>query len=188
MLHLNNKDYFMKPKLLLHFCCANCGAVPIEILKQDFDLTLFWFNPNIQPREEYEKRLKDGEKLAIITGLEIIKEFYQPADWFKEIKDLEKEPEGGKRCKKCFQMRLEKTAQKAKELKFEFFATALTVGPQKKAEIINNFGNQLSEKYQIAFFSADFKKKDGFKKSLEFSKKYDFYRQNYCGCIYSKEH
>ena len=177
-----------RKKVLLHICCAPCSTASIERLKEEYNVTGMFFNPNIYPEEEYIKRLEETRKYCQKIGIELIEVDYNYKEWLDKIKGLEKEPEGGERCKKCFQMRLEKTAQKAKELEFEFFATALTVGPQKKAEIINNFGLQLSEKYQIAFYPADFKKKDGFKKSLELSKKYDFYRQNYCGCLYSLKH
>jgi predicted adenine nucleotide alpha hydrolase (AANH) superfamily ATPase len=172
-------------KILLHLCCANCGTVPIELLKKDFKIVLYWFNPNIQPEQEYQKRLKDAEKLAQIYKLKLIKESYHPEKWFKQIKGLEKEPEGGKRCQICFKMRLSKTAQTATEKNFDYFATTLTIGPQKKAVTINKIGQELAEKYNLEFYSADFKKKDGFKKSVELSKKYNFYRQNYCGCVFS---
>ena len=179
-------------KLLIHICCANCATVPIELLKDQFDLTLFWYNPNIQPIKEYQKRLADVKKLSTIynktlLSVEIgLQQTEETKLWFKLVKGLEKEPEGGKRCQICFQMRLEKTAQFAKNQGFDFLATTLTTGPQKRAEMINSLGKEISNKYGIGFYQTDFKKNNGFKKSLELSKKYNFYRQNYCGCVYSK--
>lgn len=201
-------------RLLLHICCANCGIVPIELLREQFNLTLFWYNPNIYPEEEYERRLKDVKELATIYKVPLsVETRLQQIDretklWFKLVKGLEKEPasgpssgallsteqslghtaqrEGGKRCQVCFQMRLEKTAQFAKSQNFDYLATTLTMGPQKKAEKINALGKKIADKYGIDFYSADFKKENGFQKSIELSKKYNFYRQNYCGCIYSK--
>jgi len=174
-----------KKKILLHVCCANCGTVPIETLKHKYSLTLFWYNPNIYPQNEYEKRLVDVKKLAKIYNLDLIINSNGFKKWNKLVKGLEKEPEQGKRCDVCFRMRMKKTAEIAKKKGFDFFTTTLTMGPQKKAKIINQIGKELENKYKIGFYSADFKKKDGFKKSLQLSKKYNFYRQNYCGCIYS---
>jgi predicted adenine nucleotide alpha hydrolase (AANH) superfamily ATPase len=172
-------------QILLHLCCANCGTIPIELLKDEFDLTLYWFNPNIQPEQEHEKRLKDAEKLAQIYNLELIKELYCPQKWLEQVKGLELEPEGGQRCKVCFQIRIEKTAQTAMKKNFDYFATTLTMGPQKKAAIINKIGQESAQ--NLKFYEADFKKKDGFKKSVQWSKKYNFYRQNYCGCVFSQK-
>lgn len=178
-------------RLLLHICCANCGIVPIELLRKQFNLTLFWYNPNVQPIKERQKRLKDVKTLSSIYKVPLSVETGWPQTdetklWFKLVKGLEKEPEGGKRCQVCFQMRLEKTAQFAKSQGLDYLATTLTMGPQKKAEKINALGKKIADKYGIDFYSADFKKGNGFQKSLELSKKYNFYRQNYCGCIYSK--
>ncbi|MDD5172846.1 MAG: epoxyqueuosine reductase QueH [Patescibacteria group bacterium] len=175
----------MPPKLLLHVCCANCGIVPIELLRDRFDLTLFWYNPNIYPRTEYQKRLADVKKLVKIYKKDLIVENNDIKKWFEITKELENEPEGGKRCEKCFQMRLSRTARLAKEKSFDFFATTLSVGPQKRAKIINKLGEKLAKECDLKFYPADFKKQDGFKKSVELSKKYGFYRQHYCGCVFS---
>ena len=172
-------------KLLLHVCCANCATIPIELLQNQFKIKLLWYNPNIYPKKEYKKRLKQVKKLKKIYKLSLIKAPYNSKDWFNLTKGLEKEPEQGKRCDLCFQMRLQKTAEIGYKKGFDYFATTLTIGPQKKAEKINQIGEDLAKKYNIKFYSADFKKKDGFKKSLDLSKKYNFYRQNYCGCVYS---
>lgn len=174
------------PKLLLHICCANCGTIPIELLKDEFDLTLFWFNPNIHPLEEYQERLADVRKLSQIYNLRLIEGPYSDKEWFSLVKGLESEPEGGKRCDICFEMRLLKTAQQAKKDGFPWIATTLTIGPQKRAETINRIGQKIANQYQLNFYQADFKKKDGFKKSVILSKKYNFHRQNYCGCVYSQ--
>lgn len=172
-------------KLLLHVCCANCATVPIEILKDKYDISLLWYGPNIHPVKEHSKRLSNAIKLSKIYKIELIKGSYDLDKWNELTKGLGNEPEGGHRCNVCFQMRLTKTAQVAKQMGFDIFATTLTIGPQKKADIINAQANKIAKQYQVDFYSADFKKKDGFKKSIELSKKYNFYRQNYCGCRYS---
>ncbi len=174
-------------KILLHVCCANCAVVPIELLKDKFKISLFWYNPNIHPAGEYQKRLADVERLATIYRVELVRGEYDQEQWFNLVKGLEGEPEGGQRCRICFQMRLEKTARLAQTIRIPYFATSLTVGTQKNARIINQLGKELAEKYGLEFFAADFKKKDGFKKSVVLSKKYNFYRQNYCGCLYSQK-
>ena len=171
--------------LLLHVCCACCATIPIELLQDQFKIKLLWYNPNIYPKKEYKKRLKQVKKLKKIYKLSLIKAPYHSKDWLALTKGLEQEPEEGKRCDVCFQMRLQKTAEIGHKKGFDCFTTTLTAGPQKKAEKVNQIGEDLAKKYDIKFYSADFKKKDGFKKSLDLSKKYNFYRQNYCGCIYS---
>ncbi|MFA5051169.1 MAG: epoxyqueuosine reductase QueH [Patescibacteria group bacterium] len=172
-------------KLLLHICCANCATVPIELLQGQFDLTLFWYNPNIYPSAEYEKRLAEVRKLSAIYKIDLLEESYENEKWQETIKGKENELEGGERCQICFKMRLEKTAQIAQRCDIPYFATSLTVGPSKNAVKINQIGVELAQKYDLKFFEADFKKNDGFKRSLELSKEYNFYRQNYCGCAFS---
>jgi len=174
-------------KLLLHVCCASCGTIAIEKLSSDFELTLFWYNPNIYPIAEYKERLVDFQKLSEIYKLRSIEEKYENKYWFKIIKGLEEEPEGGERCSLCFKMRLEKTVELAKENGFDYWGTTLTTGPQKDAQVINSIGVQLAKKYDLQFYSANFKKEDGFKKSVVLSKKYNFCRQSYCGCIFSQK-
>jgi len=158
---------------------------PVESLKKDFTLTLFWYNPNIYPPEERERRLADVKKIAKIYGTGLLIDDTDVEKWFELAKGLESEPEGGKRCEKCFEMRLGKTAHLAKKNSFEWFATTLSMGPQKKAETINEWGKKLAEEYDLNFYVADFKKQDGFRKSVELGRKYGFYRQNYCGCVFS---
>jgi len=174
-----------KPKLLLHCCCAGCAVGVIKELKDKFNLTAYFYNPNIHPQEEYNKRLEDMKKICRIFRVPLIVGEYEVDYWFKKVEGCENEPEGGQRCKICYQLRLEKTAELAKSGSFSYFATTLTISPYKKAEIINPLGLALAKKYGIIFYEADFKKRDGFLKSVELSKKYNLYRQNYCGCIYS---
>lgn len=178
------------PTLLLHSCCAPCSSYVIEYLSNYFNITVFYYNPNISPDEEYYFRSREQQRL--ISQMETkypvkyIDEDYDNKQFFNIAKGLEKEPEGGKRCEKCFNLRLERTAQKAVELQFDYFATTLTISPLKNAPLINEIGQTLADKYSIKWLPSDFKKKGGYKRSIELSKIYDLYRQNYCGCIYSK--
>ncbi len=156
-----------------------------------FDITILYYNPNISPKEEYIKRKEEQinliKKLQNITNINIIDCDYDNDIYEKEIKGFEKCPERGKRCTICFNLRLEKTAQIAKKRKFDYFCTTLTVSPYKDAKLINEIGQNIAEKYNIKWLYSDFKKNDGYKKSIELSKKYGLYRQDYCGCIYSKK-
>ena len=178
-------DY--KPKLLLHSCCAPCSSYVITYLYDYFDITILYYNPNIYPYEEYKKR-KD-EQIRLISnfkGVKIIDCDYDNDIYNEVIKGLENEPERGSRCTKCFYLRLDKTGEIAKKNNFEYFGTTLTVSPYKNARLLNEIGEDISKKYDIKWLYSDFKKNDGYKKSIELSKKYDLYRQDYCGCIYSK--
>ncbi len=186
LIFLKTSSESKKPKMLLHLCCASCGVYVANLLKEKFRLILYFYNPNIHPEEEYKRRLKDVKKLAQGMNLPLIIGEYEVEEWFKQIKGLEEEPEGGERCSICFRIRLEKSAQLAKKLNCSYLATSLTVGPQKNASVINQIGRQVAQKYGIIFYEADFKKKEGFKKSVILSKKWGFYRQNYCGCIFSR--
>jgi len=174
----------IKPKLLLHTCCAPCGAFVFKCLK-NYHLTCYWYNPNIWPREEYERRKQECKKYCEKNKINFIEEEYEAQTWNDMVQGLEKEPEKGKRCDICFQMRLEKTACFAKENDFDIFATTLTISPHKNSKKINEIGNKIAKKLKIKFYEADWKKNDGFKKSCEISKQEGFYRQNYCGCQYS---
>lgn len=180
-----------RPKLLLHSCCAPCSSYVIEYLSDYFDITIFYYNPNISPREEYIKR-KD-EQIKLINSIDTKGELNiidcdYDNDLYEEcIKGLENEPERGKRCTVCFNLRLDKTASKAKELNYDYFATTLTVSPYKNSKLINEIGLNIQDKYNIKYLVSDFKKKDGYKRSIELSKKYNLYRQNFCGCKYSKK-
>ncbi len=177
-----------KPKLLLHSCCAPCSSSVIERLLNYFDITILYYNPNIEPYEEYLKRKEEQIKFLkeINKNINFMDCDYEN-ELFKELsKGLESVPEGGKRCYKCYNLRLEKTAMLAKKNNFEYFGTTLTVSPYKNSQVLNKIGEMISNNIGIKYLYSDFKKKDGYKKSIELSKKYDLYRQNYCGCIYSK--
>lgn len=182
-----------KPSLLLHSCCGPCSTQVIDFLKDYFNITVYYYNPNIEPFEEYEKRKK--EQIRFIKELKrkdksIKLDFLDceyDNDAFKNAsKGLELEKEGGARCSKCFYLRLKETASLAKEKGFEYFGTTLTVSPHKNSQIINRIGEKVQEKIEIPFIYGDFKKNDGYKKSIEFAKVYNLYRQDYCGCLYGK--
>lgn len=182
-----------KPKLLLHSCCGPCSTAVIERLLPEYSITVFFYNPNITDPDEYEKRLRaqlevieyfnksitSGSKISFIEGK------YESDKYFEMVSGFEDEKEGGKRCSICFDMRLEETAKVASENKFDTFTTTLTVSPHKSYDIISQIGKDLGEKYQINYLDGNFKKKDGFKRSIELSKQLNLYRQNYCGCQFS---
>ena len=184
---LTNLNY--TPKILLHSCCAPCSSQVITLLTEYFDITILYYNPNIYPKDEYIKRKE--EQIKLINEIEhknkidIIDCDYENKIYENTIKGLENEPEGGKRCQQCFILRLEKTAQIAKKLNYNYFSTTLTVSPHKNSTIINNIGYELEKKYNIKWLPSDYKKEEGYKKSIELSKKYNLYRQDYCGCKYS---
>ncbi|MFQ6136379.1 MAG: epoxyqueuosine reductase QueH [Candidatus Hydrothermarchaeales archaeon] len=176
-----------KPRLLLHICCAPCSTHVIQTLKKDYEVTGYFYNPNIHPKEEYRHRLEEMRGFADKIGLETMDGEYEIKRWFKAVRGHEKDPEGGERCDICYYLRLKKTAKFAKENGFEYFTTTLSISPHKEAKVINSMGDEISKRCGIKFYSADFKKRDGFKKSVELSKEYDLYRQDYCGCIFSKK-
>ncbi len=178
---------FSKKRLLLHVCCATCAIHVQEILSKDFQVILYYYNPSIYPKKEYDKRLQDVKKVSRLKGLKLITAKYDHANWKKKTKGHEHDPEGGERCLICYQDRLERTAKQAKKEKIGYFTSTLTVSPHKKAEKINRIGQDAANKYQnLEFLNKNFKKNEGFKRSIELSKKHNFYRQNYCGCEYSK--
>ena len=185
---VQNLDY--TPKLLLHSCCAPCSSRCIEFLSNYFDITILYYNPNISPEEEYDKRKKEQIKFInefnSNNKLDYMDVEYDYNDFLKISKGLEHIPEGGERCFKCYNLRLEKTAILAKENDYDYFGTTLTVSPYKNSQKLNQIGEELSNKYNIKFLYSDFKKKEGYKRSIELSKIYNLYRQDYCGCIYSK--
>lgn len=173
-------------KLLLHSCCGPCSSSVIERLRDYFDITVIYYNPNIEPKVEYEKRKSEQLRLLNELGIKFMDIDYLNNEYHEKIKGYENEPENGLRCPLCFELRLDKTASKAKENNFDYFGTTLTVSPHKNSKIINEIGLKLEEKYGVKFLLSDFKKEDGYKRSIELSKKYDLYRQDYCGCLYSK--
>jgi len=171
-------------KLLLHSCCAPCLTHPFAELAKDFEVAIFFYNPNIHPREEYEMRLAEAKKYCD-KKCKILEGEYDSARWFELARGLENEPERGKRCRICYEMRLAKTAEVAVKEGFQAFATTLSISPHKNAEWLNEIGEQLAEKFGVKYLAADWKKRDGFKKSLAISRKFNLKRQNYCGCTYS---
>ena len=179
------------PKLLLHSCCAPCSSHVISVLTDCFDITILYYNPNIEPFEEYEKRKQEEirfiEQYPNKNKLDIIDCDYDNILFKKMSEGLEQEKEGGARCVKCYHLRLDKTASMASELNYDYFATTLTVSPLKNSEKLNTIGKFLETKYNIKYLVSDFKKKEGYKHSIELAKEYDLYRQDYCGCIYSKQ-
>ena len=179
----------IKPKLLLHSCCAPCSSAILEFLQNYFDITVYFYNPNITFEEEYYKRLNEQREYHEKRGysIRVIEGNYDPKeDFFKQVKGLEDRREGGERCFKCYTLRMEATAQKAKELGFDYFSTVLSISPLKNAQWINEIGEELSKKYDIKFLNGDFKKKNRYLRSTEISREYELYRQDYCGCVFSK--
>ena len=199
------KDRQQAPRLLLHSCCAPCSSHCMEYLREFFDLTVFYYNPNITVPREYEKRLAEEKRLIEaynrqveeqdFTGMrstptagkiKILEAPYNPSDWFESVRGLEDCPEGGDRCTVCFRMRLQKTAEEAARGGFDYFTTTLTISPLKDAQLLNRIGERLSLSQGVNWLGSDFKKKGGYKRSIELSREYDLYRQNYCGCVFSK--
>ena len=178
-----------KPTLLLQSCCGPCSSYVLEVLSRHFLVSVIYYNPNIYPEDEYYKRL--GEQKKIIENMPTENEVkifecgYDENEFLEFTKGLENEREGGARCTECFVLRLEKTARCAKENGFDFFTTTLSVSPHKNAQLLNEIGASLEEKYGVKYLFADFKKKEGYKRSIELSKQYGLYRQDYCGCRYS---
>ena len=175
-----------KPSLLVHICCAPDAAYVIGLLKDNYDVSAFFSNSNIQPADEYERRLGEARKLAGILGVGLIEDDYDPARWMQITSKLKNEPEKGRRCDVCYAFRLERTAQRAAELGFSGFTTVMSLSPWKKAASLNRIGRMFGRRYGVEFLEADFKKRDGFRKSVLLSKELRLYRQDYCGCLYSR--
>ena len=169
-----------KKKVLLHVCCAPCAAHPVEDLLNEYEVALYYSNSNIYPKEEYDKRLSFAKQIAGEYNVDLFVDAYDHQEWLEWIKGLENEPEKGKRCEKCFEFNLKRTAAFAKQKKFDFFTTTLTVSPHKSSKKIFAIGEETD-----IFLTKDFKKKNGFKRSIELSEKFNLYRQNYCGCEFS---
>ncbi len=172
--------------MLVHICCAPDALYVMDLLRHDYDVSGFFYNPNIHPREEYNQRLEETQKVGASLGFEIIEGPYDDNLWHKITAKFKDEPEKGRRCDVCYALRLEKTAKNAAELGFDMFSTVMSLSPWKKADVMNRIGKMFGRRFKIEFLQANFKKKDGFKKSVELSKQHKLYRQNYCGCIYSK--
>lgn len=182
-----------RKSLLLHSCCAPCSSAVLEKLQEIFEITVFYYNPNISEDREYEKRVEEQKRLIEAFNqkktsypIKIIDGDYEPQKFYAIAKGLESNPEGGERCFRCFSLRLEKTAQLAREGNYDFFTTTLTISPLKNAAKLNEIGEELAERYHKKWLPSDFKKKEGYKRSIELSKEHDLYRQDFCGCAFSK--
>lgn len=180
----------IRPRLLLHSCCAPCTSQVLACLHPYFDITLLFYNPNIDTQSEYDYRAKELQKLIQTApfgkGVKLITMTHESQRFYRMAKGLEELPEGGERCFGCYTMRLEKTAQCAKEQQFDYFCTTLSISPLKNAAKLNQIGRQLEKQWGVTYLVSDFKKQEGYKKSVEYSKTYSLYRQNYCGCAFSK--
>lgn len=178
------------PTLFLHSCCAPCSSYTLEYLSQFFEITVFYFNPNISPEQEFEKRFAEQKRLIEAMNFKnrvsLVKGEYDYGEFLEIARGLEDVKEGGARCFKCYRLRLEKTAKLAKEAGFDYFCTTLSISPLKNSQKINEIGFDVAEKYGIKWLASDFKKREGYKRSIELSNQYNLYRQNFCGCIFSK--
>ena len=186
---------YRPPRLFLHSCCAPCSSYVLEYLRPFFRITVFYYNPNISEEEEYQKRVQEQKRLIREYNkkteegypIEVIEGDYDKALFFQSVKGLERCKEGGERCFACYELRLRETARRARELHMDFFTTTLTISPLKNAAKLNEIGERLEAEYNIPFLPSDFKKKDGYKRSIELSREYGLYRQDYCGCVFSKQ-
>lgn len=178
------------PRLFLHACCAPCSSYVLEYLSKYFSITVFFYNPNISPKEEYEKRVSEIRRMIgemeFLHPVELVEGEYRPEVFFQMAKGLEQVPEGGERCFRCYRLRMEEAARLAAEGGYDYFTTTLSISPLKNAGKINEIGEELSGIYQVSHLPSDFKKKNGYKRSIELSKEYGLYRQNYCGCVFSR--
>ena len=178
------------PRLLLHACCAPCSSAVLEYLSQYFAITLLYYNPNIAPLEEYQKREAELRRLVsqmkFTHPVALLPCQYDGQAFVQAARGLEGEPEGGKRCEACFRLRLRYAAQEAARLRFDYYTTTLSISPMKNAPLLNQLGEEIGREFGVAHLPSDFKKKDGYKRSVQLSKEYDLYRQDYCGCAFSK--
>lgn len=178
------------PTLLLHSCCAPCSSYCLSYLSNYFKITVFYYNPNISEVEEYQKRVEEQkrliEEMPVKYPVTFLEGTYEPQRFFQMAKGLEKIPEGGERCTKCYRLRLEEAGKVAKELQMDYFTTTLSISPLKDAQRLNTIGKEVSDQVGVAYLFSDFKKKEGYKKSIALSQTYRLYRQDYCGCVYSK--
>ncbi|MDF2538370.1 MAG: hypothetical protein K0S76_1391 [Herbinix sp.] len=177
------------PKLLIHSCCAPCSSYVLEYLSNYFEITVYYYNPNIYPEEEYSRRMEEQRNLIEAmphkNPVKFVPGEYEPSDYYNATKGLETAPEGGERCFICYDMRLREAAKLAKDMGFEYFTTTLSISPYKNVEKLNKIGNQRADELGLKYLPSDFKKKNGYKRSIELSKEYGLYRQDYCGCVYS---
>lgn len=179
------------PTLLLHSCCAPCSSYVLEYLSQYFEITVFYYNPNIYPPEEYGHRVEEQKRLIaemdLLHPVHFLEGRFEPARYYDAVRGLEQIPEGGERCHACFRLRLEETARQASAHGFDYFTTTLTISPLKDAGKLNEIGCEAAQKYGIVWLPSDFKKKNGYRRSVELSQEYGLYRQDYCGCVFSKQ-
>jgi predicted adenine nucleotide alpha hydrolase (AANH) superfamily ATPase len=175
-----------RPRLLLHSCCGPCSTAVLERLCRHFDVTLHYYNPNIQPAKEYQKRLETQREVCRRLGITVVEEPYDDGEFMAAAAGLEDEPEGGRRCTECFRLRLQKTAEAARAGGYDYFTTTLTVSPHKNAPLINELGQRAADEWGVPFLPSDFKKREGYKRSIALSAEYGLYRQDYCGCLFSK--
>lgn len=178
------------PSLLLHSCCAPCSSYVLEYLSQYFEITIYYYNPNIYPPEEYDKRVEEQRRLIaemnFIHPVSLVAAAYHPEEFYQCVKGMERLREGGARCLACYELRLREAAKFAERGGFDYFTTTLTISPMKRSDVLNEIGQRLADEYQITHLPGDFKKKNGYKRSVELSAQHGLYRQNYCGCIFSK--
>ena len=175
-----------KDKIVLHACCGICSGYPVSsLIDAGYQVVVYFYNPNIYPAEEYQKRLDAERTLCKHFGCELIEAEYNPQEFYEVAKGLEKEPERGKRCDKCFELRLKKTAEFAKSRGIKTFTTSIVISPHKNFQKLSEIGQQIAKEYELEFLAIDFKKKDGFLKTNKISKDLGLYRQNYCGCKFS---
>lgn len=179
------------PTLLLHSCCAPCSSYCLEYLSRYFKITVFYYNPNIFPQEEYQKRVAEQKRLIarlpVKYPVEFLEGTYRPEDFFSMAKGLETVPEGGERCFRCYELRLLESVLLAERLGYDYVTTTLSISPLKNAQKLNEIGERLCKEKRVRYLNSDFKKRDGYKRSIELSREYGLYRQNYCGCVFSRQ-
>ena len=177
------------PTLFLHVCCAPCSSYVLEYLSEYFEITVFFYNPNIEPEAEYDLRLSELKRFIsekpFPHPVHLVEGTYDPSSYREAIRGLESEKEGGKRCEACFRLRLFETARLASEGEFDYFTTTLSISPLKNAALLNSIGEEAGAQFDVSYFPSDFKKRDGYKRSVELSAEYGLYRQDYCGCVFS---
>lgn len=178
------------PKLLIHSCCAPCSSYVLEYLSQYFEITVYFYNPNIYPPLEYIRRVEEQDRLIqemnFVHPVTLQTGAYEPQEFYRIVEGLEKEPEGGLRCFRCYELRLQEAAKIAQAGRFDYFTTTLSISPLKNADKLNEIGEKLGREYRVNYLPSDFKKKNGYKRSVELSKEHDLYRQDYCGCVFSQ--
>lgn len=184
------KEQNKVPKLLIHSCCAPCSSYVLEYLSQYFEITVYFYNPNIYPPLEYIRRVEEQDRLIhemnFVHPVTLQTGAYEPQEFYRIVEGLEKEPEGGLRCFRCYELRLQEAAKIAQAGRFDYFTTTLSISPLKNADKLNEIGEKLGREYRVAYLPSDFKKKNGYKRSVELSKEHDLYRQDYCGCVFSQ--